>query len=710
MSQINIEKISKELKISEHSVTNTLNLLDEGATIPFIARYRKEMTNSLDEIQIDNIKKLQQKYQELDKRRKAILESIAKQDKLTDELKAKINKVDNLNELEDLYLPYKPKRLTRAKIAKEKGLEPLAKIVMKQNSRNLEQAIESYLNDEVEDKEQALQGARDIIAEWINENEIARSIVRNQFQYNAVIYSKLVKSKEEEAVKFKDYFDFEEKLSRIASHRLLAILRGEKEGFLKISIKIDQELAEEKLDRLFVKADNESSEEVQKAITDAYKRLMSSSMESEFKKQAKEKADKQAIDVFGKNLNQLLLASPLGQKRILAIDPGYRTGCKIVCLDSHGSLLHNETIYPHPPQKQTKLAAKKITSLVEMYKIEAISIGNGTASRETESFITNLHFDRKLQVFVVSEAGASIYSASKIAREEFPEYDVTVRGAVSIGRRLMDPLAELVKIEPKSIGVGQYQHDVDQNLLKENLDTVVGSCVNKVGVDLNTASKHILTYISGLGPQLAQNIVNFREENGSFHSRKQLMKVPRMGAKAFEQSAGFMRISDAKNPLDNSAVHPESYYIVEKIASDLDLSISEIIANKEIIKTIKAENYIDDKFGLPSLKDILSELEKPSRDPRTAVKAFKFKDGIYSIDHLELGMELPGIVTNITNFGAFVDVGVKQDGLVHISQLANKFISDPSEVVVLNQHVMVKVIEVDKLRKRIQLSMKECSQ
>lgn len=703
-----IEQISKSLQLQAFQVKNTIQLLEEGATLPFIARYRKEMTGSLDEVQIAAVKEELSRLSELDKRRKSISEAIDKQGKLTDELQAKIDACTEMNQLEDLYLPYKQKRKTRAVKAKEKGLEPLAKILMKQMERDVEDRANSFVNDEVEDEEEALQGARDIIAEWVNESEVARNSVRGSFQHQAQIRSKVVKGKEEEGAKYKDYFSSEEPLKRSASHRILALRRGEAEGVLRIEIAPNEEEAIERLDRIFVKGNNAASKQVEKAVKDSYKRLLSSSIETEFAKSSKEFADKEAIRVFSENLRQLLLASPLGQKRVLAVDPGYRTGCKIVCLDAQGNLLHNETIYPHPPQNQTKLAAKKISNLVETYDVEAIAIGNGTASRETERFITNLHYDRKVQVFVVSEAGASVYSASKVAREEFPQYDVTVRGAVSIGRRLMDPLAELVKIEPKSIGVGQYQHDVDQNLLKQSLDQVVESCVNKVGVNLNTASKHLLTYVSGLGPQLAQNIVDYRADNGAFATRKELMKVKRMGAKAFEQCAGFLRIPNSENPLDNSAVHPESYRIVKAMVKDLKCTVDDLIENQELRKQIDLKKYVSDEVGLPTLKDIMEELEKPGRDPRKAIKVFQFKEGIYKVEQLEVGMELPGIVTNITNFGAFVDVGVKQDGLVHISQLANKFVSDPNEIVQLHQHVKVKVIEVDVARKRIQLSMKEC--
>lgn len=702
--------IAKSLGIQVSQVENTVELLNEGATLPFIARYRKERTGSLDEVQIGNIKDELARLKELDKRRESIIEAIDKQDKMTGELLAKLKACTQLNQLEDIYLPYKLKRKTRAVKAREKGLEPLAKILMSQNEKDPESRASQFLNDEVADEEEALQGARDIIAEWINENEVARGSVRNIFQRQATIRCKLIKGKEEEGAKFKDYFDSEEPLRRSASHRVLAMRRGESEGILRVSISPEEDEVVEKLNRIFVKGQTDSSKQVELAGKDAYKRLLNPSIETEFAKSSKEAADIEAIRVFAENLRQLLLSSPLGQKRVLAIDPGFRTGCKVVCLDAQGNLLHNETIYPHAPQNQGKMAAKKLTNMVETYNIEAIAVGNGTAGRETERFVTNLHYDRKVQVFVVSEAGASIYSASKVAREEFPEYDVTVRGAVSIGRRLMDPLAELVKIEPKSIGVGQYQHDVDQNLLQQSLEQVVESCVNKVGVNLNTASKHLLTYVSGLGPQLAQNIVDYRAEEGAFTSRKQLMKVKRMGAKAYEQCAGFLRIQNAKDPLDNSAVHPEAYIIVKNMAKDQKCSVEDLINDKELRSKINLNDYVTPEVGLPTLKDIMEELEKPGRDPRQIIKVFQFKEGIYKIDQLEVGMELPGIVTNITNFGAFVDVGVKQDGLVHISQLANRFVSNPADVVQLHQHVNVKVTEVDVVRKRIQLSMKDVEQ
>jgi uncharacterized protein len=710
MSKHYSSEIAGKLQLKSFQVENTISLLDQGATLPFIARYRKEMTGSMDEVQIGQVKDLLAKMQELDKRRDSILEAIEKQGKLTDELKERISACSEMNQLEDLYLPYKQKRKTRAVKAREKGLEPLAKILMKQQEREVTDRASRFLNEEVANEEEALQGARDIIAEWINESEVARNTVRNVFQRQAIVRSRVIKGKEEEGVKYKDYFDFEEPLKRCVSHRMLALRRGEAEGVLRISISPEEEEAHDRLERIFVKGTTDASRQVEKAMKDSYKRLLSPSIETEFANLSREKADQEAIRVFAENLRQLLLAPPLGQKRVLGIDPGYRTGCKVVCLDAQGNLLHNETIYPHPPQSQFKLAAKKISNLVSTYDIQAVAIGNGTASRETEKFITNLHYDRKIQVFVVSEAGASVYSASKVAREEFPEYDVTVRGAVSIGRRLMDPLAELVKIEPKSIGVGQYQHDVDQGKLQSSLDQVVESCVNRVGVNLNTASKHLLTYVSGLGPQLAQNIVDYRAENGAFPSRKELMKVKRMGAKAFEQCAGFLRIPDAENPLDNSAVHPESYRIVKQMAKDNGCTVGDLIANEDLRKKIDLNRYVNDEVGLPTLKDILEELEKPGRDPRKHIKVFQFAEGIFKMEDLEVGMELPGIVTNITNFGAFVDVGVKQDGLVHISQLANRFISNPADVVQLHQHVRVKVIELDLARKRIQLSMKEVEQ
>ena len=691
--------------ISEKQISSTLHLLGEGATIPFISRYRKEATGGLDEVQIEQIKEQHDKLCDIAKRKETILGTITEQGKLTAELKKRINDTWNPTELEDIYLPYKPKRKTRAEAARQKGLEPLATLLLLQRENNLSARAASFVKGEVKDVEDALKGARDIIAEQVNEDERARNAVRNQFSRQAEINAKVVKGKEEEAAKYRDYFDFSEPLKRCTSHRLLAIRRAEAEGLLKVSITPDDEACIERLERQFVRGNNECSEQVSEAAIDAYKRLLKPSIETEFAAQSKEKADDEAIRVFTENLRQLLLAAPLGQKRVLAIDPGFRTGCKVVCLDAQGNLLHNENIYPHPPVGKTGEAASKLRKMVEAYQIEAISIGNGTASRETEDFINQQTFDRQIPVFVVSEQGASIYSASKIARDEFPDYDVTVRGAVSIGRRLMDPLAELVKIDPKSIGVGQYQHDVDQTKLKKALDQTVENCVNLVGVNLNTASSHLLTYISGLGPQLAQNIVNYRAENGAFNSRKELMKVPRMGAKAFEQCAGFLRIPGAKNPLDNTAVHPESYHIVEQMARVLNGTVNELIADKELRRKINISNYVTPIVGLPTLQDIMQELEKPGRDPRKTIKVFEFDKNVRTIADLREGMILPGIVGNITNFGAFVDIGIKENGLVHLSQLAERYISDPTEIVSIHQHVMVRVMNVDTDRKRIQLSM-----
>ena len=691
--------------ISEKQISSTLHLLGEGATIPFISRYRKEATGGLDEVQIEQIKEQHDKLCDIAKRKETILGTITEQGKLTAELEKRINDTWNPTELEDIYLPYKPKRKTRAEAARQKGLEPLATLLLLQRENNLSARAASFVKGEVKDVEDALKGARDIIAEQVNEDERARNAVRNQFSRQAEINAKVVKGKEEEAAKYRDYFDFSEPLKRCTSHRLLAIRRAEAEGLLKVSITPDDEACIERLERQFVRGNNECSEQVSEAAIDAYKRLLKPSIETEFAAQSKEKADDEAIRVFTENLRQLLLAAPLGQKRVLAIDPGFRTGCKVVCLDAQGNLLHNENIYPHPPVGKTGEAASKLRKMVEAYQIEAISIGNGTASRETEDFINQQTFDRQIPVFVVSEQGASIYSASKIARNEFPDYDVTVRGAVSIGRRLMDPLAELVKIDPKSIGVGQYQHDVDQTKLKKALDQTVENCVNLVGVNLNTASSHLLTYISGLGPQLAQNIVNYRAENGAFNSRKELMKVPRMGAKAFEQCAGFLRIPGAKNPLDNTAVHPESYHIVEQMAKDLKCTVNELIADKELRRKINISNYVTPVVGLPTLQDIMQELEKPGRDPRKTIKVFEFDKNVRTIADLREGMILPGIVGNITNFGAFVDIGIKENGLVHLSQLAERYISDPTEIVSIHQHVMVRVMNVDTDRKRIQLSM-----
>ena len=705
----NIELISKRLGLHLWQVENTIRLMDGGATIPFISRYRKEMTGSLDEVQLMHIKTEYERLKELDARREAIVKSIEEQEKMTPELLGKINAAETMADLEDIYLPYRPKRRTRATIAREKGLEPLAQLIFTQHESDPAGKAEEFLNEQVESVDDALAGACDIIAEWINEDENSRKKLRYLFEKEAVIYSKVVKGKEAEGIKFSDYFDWSEPLKKCPSHRLLAMRRGEDEGFLKLSIEPQEEHALEILDSLFIKADNQSSDLVREAVKDSWKRLLSSSMETEFRNISKEKADTEAINVFTDNLRQLLLASPLGEKNVLAIDPGFRTGCKVVCLDRQGNLLHNETIYPHPPQNQTALSIKKILSLVSAYKIEAIAIGNGTASRETEDFIKYVKFDNDIQVFVVSEAGASIYSASKVARDEFPDYDVTVRGAVSIGRRLMDPLAELVKIDPKSIGVGQYQHDVDQQRLQNSLDEVVMSCVNAVGVEVNTASSHLLTYVSGLGPQLAKNITDYRSENGPFRSRRELLKVKRMGEKAYEQSAGFLRIRNAENPLDSSAVHPESYHVVERMARDLGCAVSELISNAERRKEIELQKYVSEKTGLPTLKDIMEELAKPGRDPRSKIREFRFAD-IHTMEDLVTGMIVPGIVTNVTKFGAFVDIGIKQDGLVHISNLSKTYVSDPSAVVKLHQHVMVKVLAVDIERKRIQLSMKDVDQ
>jgi len=700
------ESITKKLGLAAWQVENTLKLLEEGATIPFISRYRKEATGSLDEVQLLDIQKTHTQLFELDKRREAILKSIEEQGKLTGDLKRLVENAASMNELEDIYLPFKPKKKTRASVARNMGLEPLASILMKQQEVMIGKRAEEFLSDKVESVEDALQGARDIIAEWVSENKRSRESIRKLFGRTAIVESKIAKGKEEEGIKYKDYFEFSEPLSKCPSHRLLAMFRGEEEGVLKINVEPDKEAAINLLEEIFVKGYLEVSEQVKEAVHDSYKRLLRPSIETEFRKLSKERADEQAIKVFAENLRQLLMAAPLGEKAVLALDPGYRTGCKLVCLDPQGNLQHNATIFPHAPQKETGAAAKKVNSLVSQYKIEAIAIGNGTASRETEQFIRKIRFDRELQVFVVNESGASIYSASKIAREEFPDYDVTVRGAVSIGRRLMDPLAELVKLDPKSIGVGQYQHDVDQGSLKQSLDQVVESSVNKVGVNLNTASKHLLTYVSGLGPALARNIIEHRKKNGAFRSRKEVLKVARMGGKAFEQSAGFLRIPGAEHPLDNSAVHPESYGVVEKMAGDINCSMADLISNESLRSRIRLEDYVSARTGMPTLQDIMDELAKPGRDPRSRIKVFEFAQDVRNISDLKEGMVIPGIVTNITNFGAFVDVGVKQDGLVHISQLADRFISDPNEVVKIHEHVNVKVLSVDVDRKRIQLSMK----
>lgn len=703
------QMIAAELKLPAHRIANTLKLLQGGATIPFISRYRKEATGGLDEVQIGDIQTRYEKLCELSKRKETVLSTIEEQGKLTPELKARISACWNATELEDIYLPFKPKRKTRAEAARAKGLEPLALLLMMQKENNLAAKVRNFVKGEVKDEEDALKGARDILAEQISEDERSRNLMRNQFQRQALIQSKVVKGKEAEeaSAKYRDYFDFCEPLKKCSSHRLLALRRGESEGVLKVSIfPEDEDMCNERLQRLFVRANNECAHQVEEALTDAYKRLLKPAIETEFAAFSKEKADEEAIRVFAENLRQLLLAPPLGQKRVMGIDPGFRTGCKVVCLDAQGTLLHNEAIYPHPPKSEYAQAARKIVKLVEQYKIEAIAIGNGTASRETEQFVTSQRYDREVQVFVVSEDGASIYSASKTAREEFPDYDVTVRGAVSIGRRLMDPLAELVKIDAKSIGVGQYQHDVDQTKLKASLDQTVESCVNLVGVNVNTASKHLLTYVSGLGPTLAQNIVDYRTENGPFESRRQLLKVPRMGAKAYEQCAGFLRIPQAKNPLDNSAVHPESYPIVEQMAKDLNCTVADLIKDKELRSKIDLKKYVTDTVGLPTLTDILQELDKPGRDPRQKIQVFEFDKNVRTLDDLQEGMELPGIVTNITNFGCFVDIGIKENGLVHVSQLADRFVSNPADVVRIHQHVRVKVMSIDHERKRIQLTMK----
>lgn len=703
------QMIAAELKLPAHRIANTLKLLQGGATIPFISRYRKEATGGLDEVQIGDIQTRYEKLCELSKRKETVLSTIEEQGKLTPELKARISACWNTTELEDIYLPFKPKRKTRAEAARAKGLEPLALLLMMQKENNLAAKVRNFVKGEVKDEEDALKGARDILAEQISEDERSRNLMRNQFQRQALIQSKVVKGKEAEeaSAKYRDYFDFCEPLKKCSSHRLLALRRGESEGVLKVNIfPEDEDMCNERLQRLFVRANNECAHQVEEALTDAYKRLLKPAIETEFAALSKEKADEEAIRVFAENLRQLLLAPPLGQKRVMGIDPGFRTGCKVVCLDAQGTLLHNEAIYPHPPKSEYAQAARKIVKLAEQYKIEAIAIGNGTASRETEQFVTSQRYDREVQVFVVSEDGASIYSASKTAREEFPDYDVTVRGAVSIGRRLMDPLAELVKINAKSIGVGQYQHDVDQTKLKASLDQTVESCVNLVGVNVNTASKHLLTYVSGLGPTLAQNIVDYRTENGPFESRRQLLKVPRMGAKAYEQCAGFLRIPQAKNPLDNSAVHPESYPIVEQMAKDLNCTVADLIKDKELRSKIDLKKYVTDTVGLPTLTDILQELDKPGRDPRQKIQVFEFDKNVRTLDDLQEGMELPGIVTNITNFGCFVDIGIKENGLVHVSQLADRFVSNPADVVRIHQHVRVKVMSIDHERKRIQLTMK----
>lgn len=704
------KRISDLLNINIKYVDNTLELLDSGCTIPFISRYRKERTGGLDEVQITQICELNERMKETAKRKETIIKTISEQCKLTPELEKRINECWEPEVLEDIYMPYKPKRRTRAQVARENGLEPLATIIMLQRDNAPETTARRFINENVKSEEDAIKGALDIIAENVSEDERSRSQLRNAFRRGAIITSKVIKSKADtdEAAKYSDYFDFSEPLKRCSSHRLLAMRRGEKDGILRVSISADDEECVEKLKRLFVRGYGRCSTLVGEAVADSFKRLLKPSIETEFATLSKENADSDAIAVFAENLRQLLLAAPLGQKRVMGIDPGFRTGCKVVCLDEQGNLLHHEAIFPHPPRNEQIEASTQIKEMVKKYGVEAIAIGNGTASRETDRFVKTLGLADSIQVFTVSEDGASVYSASKTAREEFPDKDVTVRGAVSIGRRLMDPLAELVKIDPKSIGVGQYQHDVDQAKLKKSLDLTVESCVNSVGVNLNTASKHLLTYVSGLGPTLAQNIIDYRTANGAFRSRSQLLKVPRLGPSAFEQSAGFLRIPDAKNPLDNTAVHPESYKIVEKMAKDCGCSVAELIKDKDKRKSIRLDKYVSEKVGMPTLTDIMAELEKPGRDPREQLEEFEFDPNVSTPDDLVEGMVLPGIVTNITNFGAFVDIGVHQDGLVHISQLADRYVSDPTQVVKLHQHVMVKVIEVDRRRNRISLSMKAC--
>ena len=702
--------VAGDTGISLKQTSATIKLLDEGATIPFISRYRKEATGGLDETQIQAIATAYEKAQELEKRKKHITETIAAQDKLTPELEKKIAECFDAQTLEDIYLPFKPKRRTKAEIAREKGLEPLARIIMAQNSDDVKRSAMRFVNDNVADTDEAIEGAADIIAEWISENQGVRNTVRNMFSREATVTCKVAKGKEEEAANYQNYFDFSAPLKRCGSHRILAMRRGEREGLLRVDISIPEEKILDRLAERLVKNDTESAQVVEKALTDSYKRLIKPSIENEFASLSKAEADDQAICLFAQNARQLLFAPPLGRKRILAIDPGYRTGCKVVCLDEQGNLLHNDTIYPTPPKSETALAAKKITHLIEVYKIDAIALGNGTASRETEHFLSSLRYNRDVKVFVVSEDGASIYSASKLAREEFPDKDVTVRGAVSIGRRLLDPLAELVKIDPKSIGVGQYQHDVDQTKLKKSLEFTVESCVNSVGVNLNTASKELLTYVSGLGPQLAQNIVSYRVDNGDFTTRKQLMKVPKLGPKAFEQCAGFLRIPDGENPLDNTAVHPENYHIVEQMAKDCKCTVTDLIKDKEKREKIDISRYVTAETGLPTLTDIMAELEKPGRDPRKGVAVMKFDENIKTFDDLTEGLVLKGIVTNITQFGVFVDIGIKENGLVHISELSDKFVSSASEVVKIHQQVTVKVKSIDRERRRIALTMKQIEQ
>ncbi len=709
--EINIyaKMIGKALGLSERSVTNTLQLLDEGCTIPFISRYRKERTGNLDEVQITSISDAYDKLKEISKRKDTVVKTITEQGKMTDDLQHRIDACWDANELEDIYMPFKPKRRTKAQVAREQGLEPLSLILMMQRERNIEVAAQRFVKEGVKDVAAAIKGAQDIVAEMVSEDERSRQQVRSSFRREAIITSKVVKAKadSEEAAKYSDYFDFSEPLRRCSSHRLLAMRRGENEGILRISISADDEVCLDKLKRQFVHGFGPCQALVGEAVEDAYKRLLKPSIETEFANMSKEKADDEAIGVFAENLRQLLLSAPLGQKRVMGIDPGFRTGCKVVCLDAQGNLLHHEAIFPHPPVNKASVAAHQVELMVEKYNIEAIAIGNGTASRETTQFVKQLQFGHDVKQFVVSEDGASVYSASKTARDEFPDEDVTVRGAVSIGRRLMDPLAELVKIDPKSIGVGQYQHDVDQSKLKKSLDQTVESCVNLVGVNLNTASQHLLTYVSGLGPTLAKNIVEYRKANGAFASRAQLKKVARLGPSAFEQCAGFLRIPGARNPLDNSAVHPESYHIVEQMAKDNHCTVAQLIGDAAKRKAVDIKKYVTDTVGMPTLTDIMAELEKPGRDPREQIEEFEFDKNVTSVDDLVAGMVLPGIVTNITNFGAFVDVGVHQDGLVHVSQLADRYVADPTQVVKLHQHVKVRVVEIDRKRNRISLSMKK---
>ena len=705
--------ISSELHLQEHAVENTLKLLDEGCTIPFISRYRKERTGGLDEVQITAISDRWERLKEIAKRKETIVKTITEQQKMTAELEKRINDCWESTVLEDIYLPYKPKRRTRAQVAREQGLEPLATLILMQREANPNQAARRFVTGDVADVETAIKGAQDIIAEQVSEDERSRNQVRASFRREAFIESKVVKSKKDtdEAQKYSDYFDWEEPLKRCSSHRLLAMRRGESEGILRISITIDDDDAISRLKRNYVRGNGHCQQLVGEAVEDGYKRLLLPSIETEFANLSKERADAEAIRVFAENLRQLLLGAPLGQKRVMGIDPGFRTGCKVVCLDAQGNLLHHEAIFPHPPVNHLMQATMHLQDMLKKYQIEAIAIGNGTASRETKEFVESaISSGQRPQIFVVSEDGASVYSASKVARDEFPDEDVTVRGAVSIGRRLMDPLAELVKIDPKSIGVGQYQHDVDQTQLKHTLDQTVESCVNQVGVNLNTASKHLLTYVSGLGPVLAQNIVDYRKENGAFTSRAQLKKVPRLGPAAYQQCAGFLRIPGAKNPLDNSAVHPESYHVVEQMAKDQGCTVAELISNKLARQAIDVRRYVTAATGLPTLTDIMQELEKPGRDPREQIEEFEFDSSVQTIDDLREGMELPGIVTNITNFGAFVDIGVHQDGLVHVSQLADRYVSDPAQVIHLHQHVLVRVIAVDLRRQRISLSMKGVKQ